>query len=292
MSPAPDLAREALLTHYLRQPLAIRFVNRKVFTAGLGSKDEVVTSSRLILILSGKMTYTMEDQVFHLTAGTQFFVPAWIRRVWTVPPKNTCEIAWCEFEDDSLEAFRGGCVRRKLAPAAFAREKRGHLEVLRLYQKIHDTEHPALVRLGLEALLKAALARFWMEAEIQAQSHTARSKASLHPTVKQALRWMENHYHERDALEALYRECDLTPNYFRKHFKDSMQCSPQEYLQRLRLRHARHLIHSTSWQQKRIANEVGFDDPLYFSRLYTRFWGHSPSQERASTTTKPTSVSD
>jgi len=60
-----------------------------------------------------------------------------------------------------------------------------------------------------------------------------------------------------------------------------MKCSPQDYLQRLRLRHARHLIHSTQWQQKRIAIEVGYDDPLYFSRLYTRFWGHPPSAERA-----------
>lgn len=28
------------------------------------------------------------------------------------------------------------------------------------------------------------------------------------------------------------------------------------------------------------AAEVGYDDPLYFSRLYTRFWGRSPSEER------------
>ncbi len=69
------------------------------------------------------------------------------------------------------------------------------------------------------------------------------------------------------------------------HFKLALQCSPHEYLQRLHLRRARFLLHSTQWQQKRIASEVGYEDAMYFSRLYHRFWGHAPSHERS--TLKP-----
>lgn len=279
--PTPLSARrETVLARFLRMPLTTRFVNRKVFTAGSGSQDEIVTSSRLILILAGKMTYSMETKVFHLGAGTQFFVPAWIRRVWRVPPGNTCEIAWCEFDDDALDNGETTCVRRKLEGAALQREKRNHAELLRLYRHFNSNAEPALELLGMEALIKAALARFWSDAQELGETSTTVPPPALHPAVKQALREMELRYPDRNLLEAVYADCGLTPNYFRNQFKLGMKCSPQDYLQRLRLRHARHLIQCTSWQLKRIATEVGYDDPLYFSRLYTRFWGHSPSAER------------
>lgn len=272
--------REAALARFLRMPLITRFVNRKVFHAGSGSKDEVVTSSRLILILDGHMTYSMEAKVFHLTAGTQFFVPAWIRRVWRVADGKTCEIAWCEFDDDSLENHETTCVLRHLDARSFSREKQSHRELLRLYQHFKDNGETDLDLLAMEAMLKAALGRFWQNAEEHTASSAGVTAPVLHPAVKQALREMDRRYHERDILESIYAGSDLTPNYFRTCFKAGMQCSPQDYLQRLRLRHARHLIRSTDWQQKRIAAEVGYDDPLYFSRLYTRFWGHPPSAER------------
>lgn len=270
-----------MLARLLRIPLTVQFVNRKVFGAGSGSRDEVVTNSRLILIIEGEMIYDMEHRRHRLKAGTQFFVPAWVRRVWTVPPGRVCEIAWCEFDDESPDTNVTGCLHRDLRDDDFTRERKSHLEMLRLYQKFHDTGRPALFALGMEAMLKATLGRFWMEADNQPGSTASVSAPALHAAVKQALRWLETHYADRDALERVYARSELTPNYFRKHFKEGMKCSPQEYLQRLRLRHARHLIHSTQWQQKRIAAEVGYDDPLYFSRLYARFWGRSPSEERA-----------
>ena len=272
--------RETVLGRFLRMPLTVRFVNRKIFNEGSGSRDEVVTNSRLILILRGKMTYSMERKIFHLEESTQFFVPAWTRRVWVVPPQNTCEIAWCEFDDDALETTETACVQRRLDGRAMTREKRSHLELLTLYQNSHDTKERSIAQLGMEAMLKGALGRFWMLADEKTESSVNLSTPALHPAIKHTLRWLDVHYRDRDVLESIYDQCDLTPNYFRSHFKDGMRCSPQEYVQRLRLRHARHLIHSTHWQQKRIASEVGYDDPLYFSRLYTRFWGHSPSQER------------
>lgn len=273
--------RAAVLARFLHMPLVTRFVNRKGFDPGYVSHDEIVTSSRLILILAGKMTYSMERKVFQLGAGTQFFVPAWVRRVWKVTPGKTCEIAWCEFDDDALENGETTCVRRRLDGAALQREKQSHMELFRLYRHFKDTGEPKLDLLGMEAIIKATLARFWLNAEELTETSAMVPPLSLHPAVKQALREMELHYQDRNILETIYARCGLTPNYFRNCFKDGMKCSPQEYLQRLRLRHARHLIHSTQWQQKRIATEVGYDDPLYFSRLYTRFWGHSPTAERA-----------
>lgn len=281
MSLASDTERELRIAQALRAPLEVNFVNRKVFETGTGARDEVVTTSRLILVLNGTMTYKMEGRVFHLKPGTQFLVPAWVRRFWTVPAKQVCEIIWCIFDDNSTHAPLSGFASRRLNGSELPREKRAYLEMLRAYDSAKPGEHTPLQLLAMEAMLKAMLGRFWMNADLRTSASAEASPLVLHPAVKQALRWLDRHYMEKDVLETLYARGDLTPNYLRKHFKDGMKCSPQEHLQRLRLRHARHLIHSTQWQQKRIAAEVGYDDPLYFSRLYTRFWKHSPSEERA-----------
>jgi transcriptional regulator GlxA family with amidase domain len=98
--------------------------------------------------------------------------------------------------------------------------------------------------------------------------------------VKSALRWLQEHFCERDVLAALYEHAGQTPNYFRARFFEATQCSPHEYIERLRLRHARQLLHGTNWQLKLIAAKVGYEDPLYFSRLYRRFWKRAPSEDR------------
>jgi transcriptional regulator GlxA family with amidase domain len=132
----------------------------------------------------------------------------------------------------------------------------------------------------MEGVLKAMLARFWEYAEVLPGWEKPRRAAPFHPRVKAMLRWAEAHYREPDALKSLYREADMSPNYFRRLFTRTVGCGPHAYLERMRLRQARHLLYATDWQLKRIAAEVGYDDPLYFSRVYRRFWKHPPSGER------------
>ncbi|MBC2595496.1 helix-turn-helix transcriptional regulator [Ruficoccus amylovorans] len=283
---------ENLLARVLRSPVAVTRVGQRHYTAGPGAHDEVVTTCRLILLLAGSMRYTVEGRSFVLEAGTQIFVPAWTRRMWSTPLEHGCEIAWCEFDDDPVEFGPGHCFCRTPGRAAFAREKRALAELARLWQAHTRSADDPLLRLGLEAALKPMLARFWQEAApVLAQDGIEQARPP-HPQVRQALRWLEEHFCEPDALARLEAACGLTPNYFRERFREAMMCTPGEYLQRLRLRRARYLIHATGWQHKRIAAEVGYADPLYFSRLYRRFWGHPPSAELSAKDSPPTSGPD
>jgi len=266
--------QENALARLLREPLTLTRVGRAPFAPGMGARDEVVTTSRLILILRGELTYTIERTRFPLEAGTQFFVPAWVRRLWAGESRRECELIWFEFDSPSLEDGRTAFYRRRLAPAQAAREKSRYLELGRLCP---GAPPEGMRRLAAEGLMKAMLARFWMEAEPpQARPEPFRPP---HPCVRRALRWLEHHFQERDVLEKLYALCGVTPNYFRRCFKEALLCSPRQHIERLRLRRARFLLWSTGMQQKRIALEVGYGDPLYFSRLYRRFWGRAPSAE-------------
>lgn len=269
--PASDNAI-AHAASYLRSALAVTNVDRRSFQLGQSTRDEIITTNRFILVVRGELRYTIEGRAMTMKAATEFLVPAWVRRVWSVPRGGLCEIAWCEFDEGSDGGVWAGFMRRKLEPAELALETAAFRKLLRRYRESDG----AWTRLELEAELKLLLVRFFARAEI---SPGAPSLA-VHPRVKTSLRWLNSHFRDRDVLEALYRQAELTPNYFRERFSEAAQCSPHEYIERLRLRHARYLLHGTGWQLKRIASEVGYDDPLYFSRLYRRFWKRAPSEER------------
>jgi AraC-like DNA-binding protein len=269
---APD--RLNLLRAQLRHPIMVRDVGHRVFTPGIAAQDEIVTTNRLILVLRGRLQYRMEDQGFRFEAGTQFFVPAWIRRFSRVPSREQCEAVWCEFEIEGAEVTSQVAFHRRMSETAAKRERKAYRRMA--FEWTQQNEWAAL---KLEGEFKAMLARFWAEASPPKRAKVAED-LPIHPKVKEALRWLAEHYRERDALAALYREVEISPNYLRLRFQAAMACSPGEYLQRLRLRQARYLLLETGLPQKQIAAQVGYEDPLYFSRIYRRFWGKAPGAGR------------
>ncbi|MBN8710407.1 MAG: helix-turn-helix domain-containing protein [Verrucomicrobia bacterium] len=264
----------ALAAECLRRKLEVKNVNCRFFAKGESTRDEIITTHRFILILEGELRYTFDGAAKRLRAGTQFLVPAWVRRVWTTPQGTGCTITWCEFDDptEEIHAF----LQRRLSPSELAVERRASKSLLKLYRQPPDEWRT----LHLEAALKVTLTRFLHHAQPPATTDRPVSASTIHPRVKEALRWAHEHFADRDALSRLIEVADLSPNYLRSLFLEATLCTPHEYVEHLRLRHARYLLRESHWQLKRIAAEVGYDDPLYFSRLYRRFWKHPPSEER------------
>ena len=56
--------------------------------------------------------------------------------------------------------------------------------------------------------------------------------------------------------------------------------SPQQYLINLRLHNAQNMLLDTDLSVGEIARSVGYDDQLYFSRLFHRYFGTSPREYR------------
>ncbi|MFC4059944.1 AraC family transcriptional regulator [Planomonospora corallina] len=58
-------------------------------------------------------------------------------------------------------------------------------------------------------------------------------------------------------------------------------CSPKDYLLTVRLNRAKELLSSVDLPVAAIARRVGYDDPAYFTRMFTRRVGLPPSEFRA-----------
>lgn len=100
--------------------------------------------------------------------------------------------------------------------------------------------------------------------------------------LKASLNYLNRHYAEPIRLEALSGMEFLSVSRYSALFRQVMGVSPQQYLIDLRLRNAHDLIMNTDMSVSEVARSVGYDDPLYFSRLFRKHLGLSPREVRKS----------
>lgn len=99
--------------------------------------------------------------------------------------------------------------------------------------------------------------------------------------LKPALDLMQQRCREGLPLSRIAETVGLAPNYFHRRFRRLFGVTPLDFLVSQRLNQARHLLASTSLSIKEVANSVGYPDPLYFTRVFARRLGMSPTEYRA-----------
>ena len=73
---------------------------------------------------------------------------------------------------------------------------------------------------------------------------------------------------------------DISPYYFSKLFKQEVGETFIEYLTRTRIRNARRLLEDPRHSIKEVCMLCGYSDPNYFSRIFKKYEGMTPSEYR------------
>ena len=79
------------------------------------------------------------------------------------------------------------------------------------------------------------------------------------------------------SIEALAAEAGYCVSYFRRVFHNEMGASPKEYLISLRIRRAIALLESGYYSVEQVAELSGFESAKYFSTVFKRVTGRTPS---------------
>ena len=104
------------------------------------------------------------------------------------------------------------------------------------------------------------------------------------PAVKAVVDDIENNVGDAGySLENFIRSLPLNYDYVRKLFKKEVGATPHEYLMRARMERARSILTSgvsnrySDYTVSQIAEACGFSEPLYFSRVFKKYFGVAPS---------------
>jgi transcriptional regulator GlxA family with amidase domain len=102
------------------------------------------------------------------------------------------------------------------------------------------------------------------------------------PIVRMAIDFMKANLHRRISLAELADAAHLSPSHLSHLFKTQTGFSPGEYLRRLRMEKARHLLATSQLRIKEIMAMAGYNSKSHFGRHFKRSFGVAPSEYRKS----------
>ncbi|OMF37598.1 hypothetical protein BK133_05985 [Paenibacillus sp. FSL H8-0548] len=97
------------------------------------------------------------------------------------------------------------------------------------------------------------------------------------PMMDQTIGYIRHHYMEPITLDSLAEQHGMKAKYFSHLFRKYTGIGPINYLIQFRMNHAYELLVAADFSVREIARSVGYSDAYYFSRLFKKHYGMSPT---------------
>lgn len=101
-----------------------------------------------------------------------------------------------------------------------------------------------------------------------------------HDVVDATIHYMEENIESTLTLAQIADYSGYSPSYLSTVFKNRTGHPPLTYFNLLKIKHACRLLDETGMKLNSVCHKVGIHDPYYFSRLFTKLMGMSPSAYR------------
>jgi AraC-like DNA-binding protein len=210
-------------------------------------------------------------------AGGLLLVPAWMKRFWRASGHGAVDLSWVAFNPrrEAIYADRPFHWHSDNP----AREGRAFTRLLHAWKDGAATEAELLM---LEGEVKALLGRLAHGCAVDGSlPERAVAATAVEQEIARVEAWIDRNHHHPDVLDGAMRLVRSSDHYFRTRFRAKTGFTLGRYAAMVRMRRARFLLSSSPLAVKDVAWQVGFRDPLHFSRAYRKFWGHPPKMDRS-----------
>lgn len=99
--------------------------------------------------------------------------------------------------------------------------------------------------------------------------------------VEEAKTYIAQHFHESISQADVARSLGITPAYLSSLFSQCMELGFSDYLNKVRIERACAYLVDPQMRTYEIADKVGYNDPKYFSVVFKKTTGITPTQYRA-----------
>lgn len=240
-------------------------------------RQQGVDQHILIYNVEGLGWVEIEGERYDIVPGDFFLVPAGKSNCYAADEKKPWSIYWIHFKGSVADAFiqafyqRFGSWRDKISNnqsrVKIFEEMYTHLE------KGYGHDNLTYVNMVLLHFLSSFL-----------YSDNFDNVASTHKiqdAINKSIQHMQDCIGENLSLESLAAQVNLSVSHYSSLFRKKSGFSPIEYFNHLKIQKACQFLQFTDLRIKEISNEIGMEDPYYFSRLFTKVMSISPREYRA-----------
>lgn len=239
------------------------------------------------IVTRGEMTIWWEGVATHCPVGAVFVIPPGVRYLPHVQdpvhPSPPHTVVW-------LALHRGCAISHRCS-------LEGKEHRLSEYYCFTESQVMGLARnmaqeladraLGYEAVVRGSLLcllTWLLRAPVHSISEHGEGLGDRRTGTPETFRervesYLRSHYHRPLTLAQIARSVGCSPAYLCRHFRELAGLTPFQFLRSVRLEAAKRLLCSEV-PIARVAEMVGFDDPLYFSKVFSAQTGESPQSFR------------
>lgn len=105
-------------------------------------------------------------------------------------------------------------------------------------------------------------------------------RSSQSHNLENTLDYLSENLSESLTLQDMADHANMSKSHFSRCFKEQTGFSPVDYFIHLKVQHAAMLLTFTNKTVREVSFEVGYEDPYYFSRIFKRIIGLSPTDFR------------
>lgn len=232
----------------------------------------------LIYCLAGKGVCKLRNRQWPVASGDAVVLPPGKTHTYHADPGDPWTIFWVHFTGARAADYVAALEMEAENPILHSPRPNA------LRQAFEETYRHALHGFSDSSLLglSTGLARLVGLLRIYSRPRGLR----MHRTedrVLDAVRRMQAEPTRDWSLGDLAGEAGMSAPYFCEVFRKQVGCAPGQFLIRQRIQMACALMHESNLTVAQIAARVGYEDPYYFSRLFSRHIGQSPRSYRRET---------
>ena len=112
------------------------------------------------------------------------------------------------------------------------------------------------------------------------QHEQKKATGDIQEQIERAAAYFNENYNTKISIDDYAESLHISTNWFIHNFKQYAGMSPAQYILSLRMVNAQSLLERTTYNIKEISEIVGYENPLYFSRVFKKEIGKSPAQYR------------
>ena len=239
----------------------------------------------IVYVQQGQLLVNVEGEDYNLTAGQVLIINARQLHLMVAEDLNLVystllfPLEFISFQaDDWLEqtVFRPLRAGKLIFPNVVSKQilTEENLELLRKIVYINE-QQSSFYQMETRLLIL----RFLME--VLRNTSLIKTGANKEDDMqRQMLEYIRANYQNRISLSDLAKQFHLSPKYVSRYFKEKFHLTFSDYVDHLRMSHAKELLENTDLSVTEIAMECGFSSVSFFIRRFTGTNGCSPLKWR------------
>lgn len=232
--------------------------------------EDVYDSWAILMCEQGEFEYRLGDEAGEVRAGEFVLCPPGQPLFRKTEAKLIFHFSrfrlktFCHEEEVDFP-YSGKITCRNTMRVRYTMEQ---LKEARRYFSIYNVKY-------IEHLLNDILYQFLGERAL-----LAKERKPDDPDILEAVRYLHEHAYSKLTLQEVAQHVGLSSSQFTRKFQNVMSVSPIKYLTQLRLQKACSLLIGADPSLELVAEQSGYQNAFYLSRVFTRELGMSPSHYR------------